>query len=523
MKASSATAANRILPHSLLGLSLANLCLLRGFAEAPPYLSGNSMALLRQPPSTAYYAALLLNLAIIGAILGQSFRGAESGSRVARFASRATLLIAGLIALNSMRRVLAYHFPVLTLTGFTPNLPAGGRYAALGTMFALTCAILYRGRSFLMPFFVGAVTILSPLVPLSVGATVWMIAQPPAGYAESSSASGASTRDPKGTRVVIVLFDEFDYHLAFEAQRHGLRLPNLDRLREKAFFALDARSPSDQTMVAVPSILTGRKFVEVKATGPRKIAMRTRGSQDWTDWADEANIFRDAKTKGLRPAIAGWYLPYCRIFSADLAACSWWQASFVAFPSTNEWHRNMRNQLAAAIEAPRVSPLPISLQREADEEILGELMPAAIRQTGDPSLDLVFLHLPMSHAPYFYNRATSSFGPESPRSEGYWNGLALTDKCLGMILDAASAKAVKDRTVLMLTSDHSYREPINVGAKRDYRVPFIVRFPRDSRGVDYPASLETTTLRRVVAAILGDEVQTSSKLQGFLTARSTNK
>ena len=61
----------------------------------------------------------------------------------------------------------------------------------------------------------------------------------------------------------------------------------------------------------------------------------------------------------------------------------------------------------------------------------------AQRYAADPSLQLVFLHLPTPHPPHFYDRHSRTFTGRSPGAAGsYPDSLALADLILGEIREA---------------------------------------------------------------------------------------
>src|SRR5712691_7888710 len=128
-------------------------------------------------------------------------------------------------------------------------------------------------------------------------------------HARASSASGPAPR------LIWLLFDELDQ------RQPSVALPELDRLRTESFAATHAFQTGGYTMVAIPSLLSGRIYTNADMADADSLMVRPEGSEREFDWRDEPNVFRRARELGVNAAVAGWHHPYCRVLGDSLVRC----------------------------------------------------------------------------------------------------------------------------------------------------------------------------------------------------------
>jgi hypothetical protein len=150
------------------------------------------------------------------------------------------------------------------------------------------------------------------------------------------------------------------------------------------------------------------------------------------------------------------------------------------------------------------------------QRLVGEVVAEATRRAADPALDLVFLHLPVPHFPFYYDAETGKDAEPLRPVMGYLDHLQLGDHVLGEIRRAMQAAGLGDRTVLLVSSDHWNREADRIDGRMDHRVPFLLSFPGDSGGVRYAAPFNTVLSRRLVTAIMNGEIGTAAEAAAWL-------
>ena len=256
---------------------------------------------------------------------------------------------------------------------------------------------------------------------------------------------------PAPQRVVFVVFDELDYRLAFTTDLEP-DLPTFDRFRAQAFWATDARQAQSNTDLSIPGLLLGSRVDSAHPTSPASYEVFT--PEGAARLEDAPTFLRDAKARGWKVGVVGWHHAYCRLFSfAD---------SCYAEDSDTVVTGGSRSVLGALL-AQLTHLDPWGSHRHHFERD-ARLMRHALQLVGDPTYDLVYLHLPMPHAPW------RSRDPVV----GYGENLQVADRDLARI-DSVFEVARRARpSVLIVTSDHAWRQVQEAGLPQDSLVPLIV-------------------------------------------------
>ena len=293
---------------------------------------------------------------------------------------------------------------------------------------------------------------------------------------------------PDAHRVVWIIFDEWDYGLTFERRPQNLQLPAIDRFRSEALAASNAEAPTLQTTTSVPAMLMGRI--------PKTPA-------DRRDWSTTVTLFSAARQEGINTAIVGWYLPYCRIFSSLVTDCAWWPLPNALNSNGDTFAEKVTNDAMSLIEtgARGVLRQPAAMRYKSRK--FEEFLRRAEAGVSDPSLGLIFLHVPIPHPPHPYNRATGRFDVKNSRKTGYFDSLALVDRMVAGLRAKMEQNGLWDRTAVLLSADHPLREPIG---PFDPRVPFLLKFPHDTTSVEYAPHLRTIVTADLLLSILRGEI-----------------
>jgi len=356
--------------------------------------------------------------------------------------------------------------------------------------------------------------LLFPLVPFLLLEASWKQAHSTAPGSKVGGGRAASARPVAARasqRVVWIIFDEMDYRLAFESPAHH-RLPEFEQLANHSLNAVSAYPPGGRTMISAPALLSGRMVTSSNAVNASDLLVFYEGATSAVRWNTHQTIFDLERQLGWRTAVAGWYLPYARIFGADIEA---WQDQTwrLGLNPHRPFLRLLTDELRVMAEGRSQSILGKSLTIEEHQRIVREVADEAARKAADPALDLVFLHLPVPHAPFF-NVAQDSVSPR--HTPGYLDQLQLGDRILGQIRRAMKEAGVAATSTLLVSSDHWYREGDLIDGHLDHRIPFLVSFPGDSRGVRYAAPFNTVLSRRLVTAILQGAIRSAAETKAWL-------
>lgn len=300
-------------------------------------------------------------------------------------------------------------------------------------------------------------------------------------------------------RVLWIIFDETDQRLAFEQRPAGLQLPELDRLRNESFSATNAYPPGDDTFHSMPQLILGRRASSVTIKNASDLRITLADTDEVTSWSKLPSLFTSARDMGVNTALVGWYHPYSRLLNGALNYCAWYP-----FPT---------------FECVRASTFSDALIREINclkgavhrRQLHVDLVRASIRESQslvtNGTYGLILLHLAMPHKPGIYlpdkDRMTV-FGMS--KTTGYFNNLILVDRTFGNMRRAMETSGQWDKTWVIVSTDHSWRESKLYDGKRDLRIPFLIKAPGDNKAITYSPRLNTVLTHDLILAILRGEI-----------------
>jgi hypothetical protein len=312
-------------------------------------------------------------------------------------------------------------------------------------------------------------------------------------------------------KILWLIFDELDYRLVFGDRPHGLKLPELDRLREQSIFASQAYPPSDYTLQSIPSLLTGHR-VDVASVNIVNLILKDLQAKNQTKWHELANLFREAKSLGYSTSLVGWYHNYCRIFKDDLDYCRRLPAGRFGY-AQDFW-----GSVKAIVERSLI------FDRRLERAFvfnLSTIHQTALRNIESKKYDLTFLHYSVPHKPYLFDSKSKEISSQVSRSpNNYLGNLEVVDSILGDIRRSLEKTAQWENTIIILSSDHSWRQSEEFDGKRDFRVPFLIKMT-DLRGVSFSKSMPALITKDLICAILKNEIRDSQSAIKWISTHST--
>jgi hypothetical protein len=332
-------------------------------------------------------------------------------------------------------------------------------------------------------------------------------------------------------RIVWVLLDELSYDQVYEHRQPDVKLPHFDELKRESVVFSDVQPEGYFTERILPALFLGRQVDDARSSLNGNLEIRDAKLARWTAFDQQETIFAEAKESGWTTGVAGWYNPYCHILQNVLDSCYW---SYVSPFSESE----EKTALANAVSLP--SELLLSAQSddspsrsdpsiEECSEQYGKMMRAANHLIQDESIDFVFLHMPVPHPPGIYSRKTHTLGVKGT----YLDNLVLADRTVKNLLDAIHGTPAAGRTILILSSDHSWRVPLwrgspswtaeeeraSNGGKFDKRPFLLIRFPRESTGEMRTEAFPELNETEIVRAMLKGRIESPADLDRWLGRR----
>lgn len=325
-------------------------------------------------------------------------------------------------------------------------------------------------------------------------------------------------------RIIWILFDELSRDQTFDHRHPGLALPALDAFAAQSVSFSDVQPGGYLTERIIPGLMNGQAILDEKTDLDGQLYVKTANDAEWHRYDAGNTLLAEAQQAGWSTGLAGWYLPYCRIYRNELNECYRTMTEPLSGGYSRQ-HSTTWNALAPIrkpllrIAGQPVSPTtPAQLHARDFEAILshGEAMIA------DERIGFVFLHLPAPHPTGFYNRTSGEMG--YPGS--YIDNLALADKTLAGLLQRIANTGLADRTTVIVSSDHSWRIPMwhpQAGWTRedtaalgnrgfDQRPVLMVHFPEEQTGVTLGAPLALMREHELVERILAQRIQSPQEL-----------
>jgi len=504
-----------------LSLSFANLVYLRAWTDFIPVRSGDLFARKALPGISLYFAVA----GDVFALSCLTFLLIYLAPKMPGWVQRALPVAAIAMVALALRSVAAEHTSLLR-SGLFRVVPPKVLFPLAAFFAAVTVGLAFRYFSLTLRLAgVVAASAIPCLAVNLVGALVYLRVQPP--LAPDFPLAPRLTQSPP-VRVLWILFDEWDQRLTFPNRATGTRLPILDSLANRSFtatraLAVEAGIPVERmaTENALPSLLYGKRLVRsvIEGAGTRRLHFADGASAVF----GRGSIFEAARSDGWNSAVAGWYLPYCRAFAAQVTDC-YWDGRYEQTSSASH------AVLAAAVDETRMlfetsmfSAFGLSLVAERHSAEYEALMAAARRYTADPSIGLAFIHFNIPHTPYFYSRNTGRFRRYGYSAALYDDALELVDRSLGDILCSLNAGGLDSKTAIILSSDHPARFPTRIDGGQDPHVPFIVHLPGQTTGVISTQEFSTIRTADLALAIAAGEVKSPPDLEHFLAASSASK
>jgi hypothetical protein len=342
-------------------------------------------------------------------------------------------------------------------------------------------------------------------------------------------------------RIVWLIFDELSYQQLYERRFPGLALPAFDQLAAQSTVFTHAVPTGEYTRFIIPTLFTGLSVNEIKVSSRGLlVSLHDSASDRWTPFDQHQTVFQDALDAGYNTGLAGWYNPYCRILPKVLDHCFWTYREStpanlspnrsLAFDILRPFHYlllDTKHLLGHGPGAPSDESRDIR-QHATDYR---KLFAAGDEYLTDPSINFLFLHMPIPHPYGFYDRKKKSF---STRHTSYIDNLALCDQYLAHIHLLLDQQHQWDSTTLIVMGDHAWRTKLiwvnsatwteedaaaSHNGEFDERPAYIVKLADQQTAgrIDQPFPILRT--RAMLDAILENRLHAAADLQIWATGQ----
>ncbi|MBZ5653498.1 MAG: sulfatase-like hydrolase/transferase [Acidobacteriia bacterium] len=497
-----------------VGFSFSNLCYLRVWTGLLDY-NRVEMFSMKAPPRPVEYLAAIANVLLLGALCCAAIRIARQPHGICRIAARAGLVLAGFAPLNSLRDTvsLKLSLPMLRFGLFT-SLGKSNLIIVSVLAGALMALVVLRWHRVLLRTAYTTLLILFAFVPMTFGQAAWAAGSNTAGFGDQIP--GNRVDQPRHARVLWIIFDEWDYRLTFVDRPAGLAFPAFDRFRAGAFHATHAYPPAGETLRSIPALMAGRFVITSKPNGVKELDLTYAGEPKPIVWGPEETLFSSARRAGINSAVAGWYIPYCRVLGSSLAECTWEELVVQRNSMGDTFSDILPNQARSLLETNLLSVCGQSLPTARESRLYQSMLARAEQLAQDPSLGLVFVHMPVTHVPYFYDHTTKRPTLKNSLVAGYRDSLELADRTFAALRRTMERAGTWENTAILLTADHWFRQSASLDGKVDHRVPYLLKLAGQNEGVRYDSPFNTVLTHDLLLRLLRNELETPQEVMHWL-------
>jgi hypothetical protein len=494
----------------IVSMSIANLLFLKLWLKILPYNPSCNFFLPFSPLNT--YLAAMLNVLAWGGLLFLLIRSGK-GSRLFPWLVLSVFLVTAVVAAYGIGAAFTSLGKFIFFFG-----PGSDVFlmVACWSVALLSLFLLVKYRQELAKRYAVLPLLFAPYLLVTFSEACYAIAkvEPSAHFRPHALNPAQPLRNPLSTRVVWIIFDETDYRLGFEKRPAFLSLPAFDAFQRTALSATEAYSPNDNTQTSLPSLLTGIPLARTIGAGAGKLDMIHAGELGHSEFTTGDTIFRQIKKRGGSTALFGWFLPYARTMH-DVDLCR-------DYPRYNFFtsDRLLEVFLRQSREIVDMRFLPFSNTLLGDNQVqIVQQMRADVRdavKNNDPSL--MFLHYSVPHSPNIYDRRTGSFGFNRNKRAGYFDNLALADRCLAELRKSMEEKGIWDNSLIVISSDHHWRTNTYDGRIDKQHVPFLVKFPGQRQPVSYDGRFNTVLTEPLILGVLDKKIGSPAEAKRWLDA-----
>jgi len=504
-------------------ISYANLCFLNGWAE----IFGHSWDFMRRYAVTwQSVAALVLDILLLGTLLWiVACLVLRSGNATLVRILKWCYILALLIPINVIRTDEAF----VSLKQI--QIPGTGlRMALVMAGVAAGILLLLVWERFSVRVITVGLTLVAPLMGLALFAAVTRIGQgPPGGLYANFPLQPALPQPPDAPHVVWVIFDEWDNYLTFHQRPPGIDLPAIDRFASESVHATNVLPPATMTVVSVPSLLTGRTFVEATPRNYQELMLTTESKQT-VPFREQDTIFAAARHSGMNVGIVGWFLPYCRLIP-ECTVCEWHAGMGIAGRMQYEDPQSVGLLMAQDLniqvkEIPLFYRFGIEVDTPIHQKLHGrtynQVHQDMARALTDRRLNFLFVHMSVPHGPMIYSAAEEKITTGAKLN--YADNLRLTDRTVAGIRQILEQAGMWDSSIVLLSSDHPLRVRyyqrrfIPNYAQQHNEVPYLLKMPGQKTGITYNQGMHEIVTKQLLLAILSREVTTPDQVMAWLDA-----
>lgn len=479
----------------LIAASLANLCMLPTWSYL--VFNTNNLFYYQHFPKNAYIACFinlisLTSVFFIGHIVSRRFPKIKPLTLIA-------FLIMVAFAINGIRVAVGINLATIISTIFSSKITT----ALIGTFALILFWLFIKYHKLVVTVSKQTVLLLSPALLITTGNACFNIFHYKDEFNEVTNSPILTSR--KDFRVMLIIFDGLDYRITFEQRPASIVLSSLDELKQTSVFFTQAYPPGHHTKISIPSIFTGQVVLDSKPSGLSDLSLQF-DNKKIVLLSETDHLFKEINNRNVRTGIAGWYLPYGRLFGKWVAECTWYPMPepIMIDQIVPSWLSQLHLQFLPFL--PFAAHQLFGLQIPVNDGILE----ASCSYASNDQLGMVYIHFMKPHFPHVYDIHENRPSASAINSrEGYLGDLILVDLAMQKIKETLMQSNLWDKTLLIVTSDHPWMQSKNYDGKFDPRVPLLIKMPNQSEHVTCNTTWNTTLIHKFILDSLDDKIKNS--------------
>lgn len=252
----------------------------------------------------------------------------------------------------------------------------------------------------------------------------------------------------------------------------------------------------------------------VRSASDLTVTLGTNGAQ--IAWSELPSVFKSARDLGVNGAVVGWCHPYDRLLANALSYCTWYPTPIFEQARGATFGETMERQIGCMAGTPYL--------RQRFASLCQASLVDSLSLVTNSVYGLILLHLAPPHRPGIYlpdrDRYTI-FG--MPKATGYFNNLALADRFLGQLRCAMETSGQWDKSWVIISADHSWRDSRLYDGVRDLRVPFLVKAPGAGQHLNFAPRMNTVLTHDLILAILQNQVTNQTSALHWLNGHQSDE
>lgn len=531
------------LNNALIAFSLGTLCFIRRWYDLENLQARGLDYFRLKPPGATLLISTICSAVLLAAIIWAGWFWVERrGTPGLRKLAQAVFLLILIFPIESVRRYW---------NSQTDNFDWGSNIALWVVEIILAAgliAFLLGNRRVIRPARRAVMLLLFLFPALMIDLLLNHLSAEQANFYDPLPALAMLPHGSEAHRVIWIIFDELDQHVAFDRRPADLELPELDRLSRESMVASQASQTSMWTAIALPSLISGRLFTNAQALDANDLLLLPDGATQRVSWRGEHNVFSRARELGVNTAIVGWHHPYCRIIGDEVTHCFAMPSTHSTAALAQEAHaeedgilktmaslyrrqyQNAADMLHSADEPGSLWLRDREIQRDQQQQYF-RIRDAAYREAVDPRIGLLFVHVPAPHLLPIYNRREKNFTLRGPLD--YLDNLALVDRTVGELRQQLEKAGLWYNTSILVTADHGLRPGAWVGrmgwtpqldqlTRREAPkyVPYILKVAGEKEHVDLETPFSNVVSADMVLALLRGEVKSNAQAAAWVNQQA---